>query len=148
MFDLIIIGSGPAGLTASIYASRYKMNNLVEMVREKTNMNLLEIYGQYVNDDFSAQEVEESVEHKKRIRQSLGEVNLTAIREHEALKERHDFIKNQREDLINSIESLQKAIRKINRTSLERFQSTFQEVDQKLKEICREVRKAKPIKAG
>ena len=29
LFDLIIIGSGPAGLTASIYASRYKMSNLV-----------------------------------------------------------------------------------------------------------------------
>ncbi|MFH0864345.1 MAG: FAD-dependent oxidoreductase [Candidatus Gottesmanbacteria bacterium] len=29
MFDLIIIGSGPAGLTASIYASRYKLANLI-----------------------------------------------------------------------------------------------------------------------
>lgn len=29
IYDLIIIGSGPAGLTASIYASRYKMTNLV-----------------------------------------------------------------------------------------------------------------------
>lgn len=28
-FDLIIIGAGPAGLTASIYASRYKLSNLV-----------------------------------------------------------------------------------------------------------------------
>jgi thioredoxin reductase (NADPH) len=28
-YDLIIIGSGPAGLTASIYASRYKLSNLV-----------------------------------------------------------------------------------------------------------------------
>ena len=29
IYDLIIIGAGPAGLTASIYASRYKLNNLV-----------------------------------------------------------------------------------------------------------------------
>lgn len=29
MYDLIIIGSGPAGLTASIYASRYRLSNLV-----------------------------------------------------------------------------------------------------------------------
>ncbi len=29
MYDLIIIGAGPAGLTASIYASRYKINHLV-----------------------------------------------------------------------------------------------------------------------
>ncbi len=29
VYDLIIIGSGPAGLTASIYASRYNLTNLV-----------------------------------------------------------------------------------------------------------------------
>lgn len=29
IYDLIIIGAGPAGLTASIYASRYKVSNLV-----------------------------------------------------------------------------------------------------------------------
>ncbi len=113
----------------------YKMNNLVEMVREKTNMNLLEIYEQYLDDDFSADDVEEGLEHKKRIRQSLGEVNLTAIKEHEALKERYEFIKNQREDLLNSIESLRKAIKKINKTSLEKFLKTLQDVDVKLKEI-------------
>jgi thioredoxin reductase (NADPH) len=28
-YDLIIIGTGPAGLTASIYASRYRINHLV-----------------------------------------------------------------------------------------------------------------------
>jgi len=29
MYDLIIVGAGPAGLTASIYASRYKINHLL-----------------------------------------------------------------------------------------------------------------------
>ena len=29
MFDLIIIGAGPAGITASVYAARKRMNFLV-----------------------------------------------------------------------------------------------------------------------
>ena len=29
IYDLIIVGAGPAGLGASIYASRYKLNHLV-----------------------------------------------------------------------------------------------------------------------
>jgi len=29
LYDVLIVGSGPAGLTASIYASRYKLSNLV-----------------------------------------------------------------------------------------------------------------------
>ena len=28
-YDVIILGAGPAGLTASIYASRYKLSNLI-----------------------------------------------------------------------------------------------------------------------
>ena len=29
MYDLIIIGAGPAGITAGVYASRKRMNTLV-----------------------------------------------------------------------------------------------------------------------
>jgi len=29
IYDLIIIGAGPAGLSASIYASRYKLDHLI-----------------------------------------------------------------------------------------------------------------------
>jgi chromosome segregation protein len=62
-------------------------------------------------------------------------VNLTAIQEHEALKERHTFISEQREDLLRSMESLEKAITKINRVSREKFMETFRQVDEKLKYV-------------
>jgi chromosome segregation protein len=114
---------------------RFKMNNLEEMAKEKFNLNLTDVFEQYMDKDFSATEVEERLDNQKQLRQRLGEVNLTAIKEHEALKERYDFIRNQREDLINSIESLKIAIKKINRTSLEKFLMAFQQVDKKLKEI-------------
>jgi chromosome segregation protein len=114
---------------------RFKMNNLVELVREKFNLNLVEIYKEYVQDDFSELETRDELERKKKWKERMGEVNLTAIQEHEALKERHDFMTGQREDLLNSIESLEKAIRKINRTSLEKFRETFDDVDRKLKSV-------------
>ncbi len=114
---------------------RFKMNNLVELVREKFNLNLVEIYKEYVKDDFSELETRDELERKKKWKERMGEVNLTAIQEHEALKERHDFMTRQREDLLNSIESLEKAIRKINRTSLEKFRETFDDVDRKLKSV-------------
>ena len=115
--------------------TQFKMNNLTEMAKEKFSLNLLEIYEQHIDEAFSLKEVEEKLEEQKQFKQRLGEVNLTAIKEHEALKERYTFIRNQREDLINSIESLRIAIKKINRTSLEKFKKAFQDVDQKLKEI-------------
>jgi chromosome segregation protein len=113
----------------------FKMNGLVEKVRENMNIHLKEVYREHLRDDFSAPELRDELGQKKDQRERLGEVNLTAIQEHEALKERHTFITEQREDLLNSIDSLEKVIRKINKTSLEKFAATFAEVDTKLKEV-------------
>ena len=113
----------------------FKMNGLAQLVKEKYNLDLLQIYKEYLEDDFSPIETKERIEHYKRLKERLGEVNLTAIQEHEALKERHTFITGQREDLLSSIDSINQAIKKINKTCLERFLKTFQDVDEKLKQI-------------
>ena len=114
---------------------RFKMDSLLERVKENFGVNMTEIYKQFVQDDFDEYQAKEKIEKQKEVRNNMGEVNLTAIREYEALRERHDFILAQHQDLVNSIESLRTAIKKINRTSLEKFNKTFREVDQKLKEI-------------
>jgi chromosome segregation protein len=114
---------------------KIKMENLEEKIRERFNLNLVEIYREYLEEDFSAPDVKERLEKQKMKREKLGEVNLTAIQEHEALKQRHEFIQNQRQDLLQSIDSIQRAIRKINRTCLERFMETFGDADKKLKEV-------------
>jgi chromosome segregation protein len=58
----------------------------------------------------------------------LGAVNLVAIEEYAALKERHDFLKTQSDDLWKSKEELVKAIDEINQTSLQLFQDTFEQI--------------------
>ena len=113
----------------------YKMNGLVETVKEKFNLDLPDIYKEHLKDGFDELDTRASLERKKRQKEGLGEVNLTAIQEHAALKERHDFMVSQREDLLLSIDSLDKAIKKINKRSLERFMETFHEVDNKLKQV-------------
>ncbi|MFO7783577.1 MAG: chromosome segregation protein SMC [Thermodesulfobacteriota bacterium] len=113
----------------------HRMNSLVEIVRDKFNLELAEVYNQYVEEAFSSSETRDILEERKQYREKLGEVNLAAIHEHEELKERYAFITGQRDDLLNSIESLNKAIRKINRICLEKFSQTFIEVDQKIREV-------------
>lgn len=114
---------------------RFKMDSLIKQVQERFNLNLSEIYEEYLQKDFSASDRERELNQQRELRARLGEVNLTAIKEHEALKERFEFIQKQKEDLLASIETLRKTIRKINKTSLEKFEETFQLVDKKLKEI-------------
>jgi chromosome segregation protein len=114
---------------------RFKMNSLAETVREKFGMELPHVHEQYLEEGFSAGAIQEKLEERKGLRQQLGEVNLTAISELEALEERHRFIYGQREDLLASVDSLKKAIQKINKTSIEKFKETFQAVDNKLREV-------------
>jgi chromosome segregation protein len=112
---------------------RFKLENLVAMVKDKFDLDLAEIHGEYLEEDLSPAEVKDRLEQQKALKERMGEVNLTAIQEYEALKERHTFMSGQREDLLRSIDSLNQAIRKINKTSRENFLKTFKEVDAKLK---------------
>jgi chromosome segregation protein len=66
--------------------------------------------------------------------QSLGDVNLGAIEEHEELAERFRFLSEQKEDLEATIQSLREAISRINRTSRKRFRETFELVRQRFEE--------------
>ncbi len=66
---------------------------------------------------------------------NIDDVNLGAIKEYEQLKERFDFLNEQREDLVKALDDLHKVIHKINRISKERFLKTFDDVNSKLKEV-------------
>ncbi|MBE9527634.1 MAG: chromosome segregation protein SMC [Proteobacteria bacterium] len=65
---------------------------------------------------------------------SMGEVSLSALAEFNELSERHTFLIDQQEDLQKSVDSLQSAITRINRTTRERFKVAFDEINIKFKE--------------
>lgn len=85
--------------------------------------------------DYFAPEVESRLQELKSLMESMGEVNLLAIQEYAENKARLDFLTEQEADLKQSLESLNQAIKKINRTSRQRFSETFQKVNEKFKEI-------------
>ena len=65
----------------------------------------------------------------------IVDVNLGAIREYEQLKDRNDFLEEQRDDLMRAIQDLQKVIRKINAITQKRFLETLDSINQKLNEV-------------
>ena len=71
---------------------------------------------------------ERELESLRKSLESLGEVNLGAIEEHEELAERFRFLAEQQTDLQETIGSLREAISRINRTSRTRFKKTFEQV--------------------
>jgi chromosome segregation protein len=65
----------------------------------------------------------------------IGPVNVLAIEEHQELEQRESFLRTQRDDLVQSIESLRNTIRKINLTSREMFREAFEAVNKSFGEI-------------
>ena len=55
----------------------------------------------------------------------MGAVNMMAIDQFDDLESRHTFLTAQRKDLVDSIASTNEAIRKIDKTTRERFQEAF-----------------------
>jgi chromosome segregation protein len=81
------------------------------------------------NIELARRPTEERRREAEKVRkslQSLGDVNLGAIEEHEELAERFRFLSEQRDDLEGTIDSLREAIARINRTSRKRFRETFE----------------------
>ena len=65
----------------------------------------------------------------------IGNVNLLAIEEFEEQSERKRYLDEQFEDLTSALETLEKAIRRIDRETRTRFQETFENVNNGLKRI-------------
>ena len=79
--------------------------------------------------------MEEELETLKAKIIKIVDVNLGAIREYEQLKDRFDFLEEQRDDLIRAIQDLHKVIKKINDITQKRFLETFNLINQKLEEV-------------
>jgi chromosome segregation protein len=69
----------------------------------------------------------------------LGAVNMLAREEYAELTKRFEFLSTQRADLEESVASLQETIRKINRTTRERFMEAFEAVQMHFSHLFKEV---------
>jgi chromosome segregation protein len=65
----------------------------------------------------------------------LGPINLAAIEEYEQQLERKTYLDAQNADLEEALETLETAIRKIDRETRARFKDTFDRVNKKLQEL-------------
>ncbi len=65
---------------------------------------------------------------KKKI-ERLGPVNMMAIEQFDELESRHTFLTTQRQDLLDSIAQTGEAIRKIDKTTRERFEEAFHSIN-------------------
>jgi len=115
-----------------------KLSHLQESIRERYGLILSASVGAgpAVNGvEFLEEEMSKRLEELRAALEGFGEVNLMALEEYQELKQRHDFLTEQQADLHQALDSLRKAILRINRTTTRRFLETFHLVNEKFKEV-------------
>ena len=86
-------------------------------------------------DDASEEIWEQDLEKLSARIDRLGAINLAAIEEYETQSERKHYLDAQNEDLESALNTLENAIRKIDRETRQRFKVTFDKVNSGLQEL-------------
>ena len=87
-----------------------------------------------IAQDATVDSWESQLEETKGKIERLGQVNLAAIGEFKEQSERKEYLDRQCKDLTDALETLESAMRKIDRETRTRFQDTFDRVNAGLKE--------------
>ena len=85
-----------------------------------------------LEEEATLEKWEEKTQLLERKINRLGPINLAAISEFEEHNERKEYLDKQHEDLTNALETLEDAIRKIDKETKDRFKDIFESVNSHL----------------
>jgi chromosome segregation protein len=100
----------------------------------ETGMELESVQNE-LPEEYSADDWQAKLDKVHRRLDRIGTVNLLAIEEFDEQSERAKYLTEQYDDLTGALETLEKAIRKIDRETRARFQEVFENVNAGLKRI-------------
>jgi len=113
------------------FAVRQKMH-----VEQMDEMQLsLEQVLAFVNNEDTIESVESALAQLQRKIDRLGPINLMAMDECEEKQQRKQYLDAQAEDLEAALQTLENAIAKIDKETREKFQETYQIVDQQFQQL-------------
>ncbi len=118
-------------LEMEISELEYQEKSIKDRLWESYGIKLKKIS---LEDKIDLNEAEQEIDRLKQKIKTLGPVNMMALQEFEESKERLDFLKQQRTDLLQAEETLNETIVKINRTARQRFVDVFDLVRNNFKE--------------
>ena len=135
--------SQKSGFEVQLAQKRMESQNLKDRVWQKYQVNIEDIRGDLINItvadqgpaiteqvempvDWDALELQVTELQSKL--DAMGPVNVEAIHEFEELEQRHNFLSQQHEDLVKAKDQLLQVITKINLTTKQLFQETFEKI--------------------
>ena len=107
---------------------RLKLAGMKERMQLEFKVDLDTILEEGRTTTLSLEELQAETDRLKKRLDSLGEINPTAIEAYTEMKARHDFIAEQKADLVRARDSLLATIEEVESTANSRFKETFDRV--------------------
>lgn len=118
--------------------TQYELEALEQQLEEQYELSYTEATEIAIAID-DIEQLRRTVRLLKLSIEELGPVNITAIEEYERVQERHSFLTEQRNDLVEAQETLQEAIKEMDEEMKTRFASSFAAIRTQFKIVFREL---------
>lgn len=113
------------GIREQLNEMKLRLAGLKERLNVEFRVNLDEIIDEERTNDKTVEELLADSERIKKRLENMGEINPTAIEAFTEIKLRHDFIVEQKTDLVDAKESLLATIEEVENTANVKFKETF-----------------------
>lgn len=117
-----------------------RLTDLSTRVTEELAMDLAKEYENYnTTGETNWDAVRDEIADLRQKIERLGNVNVDAIEQQDELEKRNEFLTTQIEDLNNSKNQLQQLITKLNKESIDKFATTFEQIRVNFQEVFRKL---------
>ena len=116
-----------------------KSADLVQRVAEELQMDLAAEYQNYKAEEINWDAVRDEIAELRGKIERLGNVNVDAIEQQDELEKRNDFLTGQIEDLNKSKNQLLQLISRLNKESIDKFATTFEQIRINFQEVFRKL---------
>ena len=113
--------------------TRVRLQTVAEQLQEQGRE--IKVMLEQLDEEAEKESWQERLAGVERKINRLGPINLAAIDEFEQLSERKEYLDKQNEDLSEALQTLETAIRKIDKETRTRFKETFDFLNTNLKEM-------------
>ncbi len=107
---------------------KLQLAGMKERLKVEFKVDLDAVLDEDRTTELTIEEIDAEAERLKKRLENMGEVNPTAIEAFTEMKVRHDFIVEQKQDLVNAKETLMATIEEVENTANAKFKDTFDKV--------------------